>query len=160
MAKPSIPLINALRKTSAHLLQSPHYQWGHMGSCNCGFLAQQITGLGKSEIHKFAMQGYGDWSEQLNDYCPNSGLSMDVIITTLLDVGFDIDDLKHLERLSDFSVLTTLPQEESRLRYNVKDDVVKYLNAWASCLETPCVEDVQLPTFDRSPVFESSPAEV
>ncbi len=47
------------------------------------------------------MQRYGDWNEQLNDYCPTSGFPMDELISEMMNFGFDRDDLKNLERLSD-----------------------------------------------------------
>ena len=100
MAKISFELIQVIRQTAENIAQSPLYQWGHMGSCNCGFLAQEITRLNKDDIHFRAMQGYGDWNEQLNDYCPTSGLLMDDLISKMIAFGFDTDDLKHLEKLS------------------------------------------------------------
>ena len=67
MAQPTLPVIQALRNT-AHRLATAPYQWGHMGSCNCGHLAQTITRLTKAEIHARAMQRYGDWERQSIDY--------------------------------------------------------------------------------------------
>jgi hypothetical protein len=84
MARVTIELIQILRNTAHTLAQSRSYQWGHMGACNCGFLAQEITRLRKDEIHSRAMQRYGDWAEQLNDYCPTSGLPMDALISEML----------------------------------------------------------------------------
>ena len=54
MAKASIKIIQALGKTISNLNDGASYQWGHMGSCNCGNLAQVITNLDKAEIHKSA----------------------------------------------------------------------------------------------------------
>lgn len=135
MAQASLEIIYLLRRTARVLAESTTYQWGHMGSCNCGFLAQEVTHLRKDEIHRRAMQRHGDWQEQLNDYCPASGLPMDSVIDDMLMQGFDTDDLKHLERLSDSNILRRLPQAERNLRHNVKSDVVKYLNTWADLLE-------------------------
>ncbi|WP_236676295.1 hypothetical protein [Chryseolinea lacunae] len=135
MARASYEIIQLLRRTAQALQQSNTYQWGHMGSCNCGFLAQEVTHLRKDEIHRRAMQRHGDWSEQLNDYCPASGLPMDTVIDDMLMQGFDTDDLKHLERLSDGNVLHRLPVAERNLHHNLKPDVVKYLNTWADLLE-------------------------
>jgi len=131
MARPSLQLIHTLRATALNLQNSNLYQWGHMGACNCGFLAQEITHLRKEEIHTRAMQRYGDWNEQLNDYCPTSGLAMDDLISELLAVGFDIDDLKKLERLSDAKVLQSLTPDKRNLTRNIKADVVLYINTWA-----------------------------
>lgn len=140
MAQPSLKVISALRSTAKRLESSPAYQWGHMGSCNCGFLAQEISGLRKDEIHTRAMQRYGDWSEQLNDYCPTSGLRMDDLISEMLALGFDTDDLKHLERLSDSSVLRALPPNQRYLTHNRKEHVVLYLRTWADLLEYDLVQ--------------------
>jgi len=145
MAKATFEIIQVLRKTANEIEKSQQYQWGHMGSCNCGFLAQQITTLNKDQIHSRAMERYGDWSEQLNDYCPTSGLSMDDLISEMIAFGFDRDDLKHLERLSNSEILRTLPLEERNLRHNVKPDVVKYLKAWADLLEQKLLQNVQIP---------------
>lgn len=144
MAKASIKIIEVLRKTATKLMASPTYQWGHMGSCNCGFLAQEITQYSSADIHSRAMQKHGDWNEQLNDYCPTSGLLMDDLITTMLDFGFDSDDLKHLEKLSDKNILQYLPIEERYLNHNYKSDVVKYLNTWADVLAEKIAEKVSL----------------
>ncbi len=144
MARVSLPLIDALRNTARKLEGSNNYQWGHMGSCNCGFLAQEITSLKKEELHHRAMERYGDWSEQLNDYCPTSGLPMDDVISEMLAFGFDADELKHLERLSDPAVLRSLPMEERNLVHNRKGDVIKYLNAWANLLEQELLGRIQL----------------
>ena len=147
MAKISFEVIQILRSTASAIAQSPDYQWGHMGACNCGFLAQQITHLRKNEIHDKAMLGHGDWREQLRDYCPTSGLPMDELIQRILDAGFDVDDLKHLERLSDGSILSFLPEEERNLRHNVKADVAKYLAAWAGKIENELLDRMPLPAF-------------
>ncbi|MBT1703261.1 hypothetical protein [Chryseosolibacter indicus] len=144
MANPSIEIINAIRNTARRLASSEDYQWGHMGSCNCGFLVQEVTHLKKDEIHSQAMEKYGDWNEQLNDYCPRTGFKIDNIISSMLDFGFDIDDLKHLERLSDPKVLHTLPLNERNLKNNVKVDVVKYLNQWLRILEDQYVTKINI----------------
>jgi len=144
MAQISLEVIQILRATARQLEKSSIYQWGHMGCCNCGFLAQQITRLNKAEIHKRAMERYGDWNEQLNDYCPTSGLPFDDVIRELLNAGFTIEDLKHLEKLSDPSILDQLPNA-SFLRHNIKDHVVLYLDTWAAAVEKKLVNQIELP---------------
>lgn len=144
MAKKSIEIINLLRTTASAIESSQDYQWGHMGACNCGHLAQQITKLSKAEIHQKAMQSHGDWTEQLNDYCPTSGLPLDTLISDMLSVGFDAEDLKHLERLSDASILNTLPAHQKYLIHNRKADVVIYLKAWANKIEAELLESIKL----------------
>ena len=50
MAKATPILIEAIRNTAKKLETGAPYQWGHMGSCNCGNLAQEITDLSEKEI--------------------------------------------------------------------------------------------------------------
>jgi hypothetical protein len=144
MAKASIDLVIAIRNTIKNLKQADNYQWGHMGSCNCGFLAQEITKFRKDEIHMRALQGHGDWTEQLNDYCPGSGMPMEDVISFMLEVGLDIDDLKHLERLSDPKILRSLPEPHQALRHNQKEDVILYYQAWVIMLELELISEVQI----------------
>ncbi|QCK16016.1 hypothetical protein [Mangrovivirga cuniculi] len=139
MARPNKSLINALRKAAEKLNESDKYQWGHMGSCNCGFLAQEITNLNKGEIHTYAMQKYGDWTEQAMDYCTDSKQPFDLIINTMVNEGLTIEDLIELERLKNKEVLKRIPNKDY-LRHNKKDDVVKYMNAWADLLEEKLLE--------------------
>src|SRR5712671_6896168 len=145
MARPSLELIHVLRKAARKLQASDTYQWGQMGSFNCGFIAQEVTKLPREEIHRRAMQGHGDWNEQLNDYCPFSGKPMDDIISELLAFGFDTVDLRHLEKLSDPEILRTFAANEV-LNFNCKSDVVKYLRSWAEALETQLLMGVKLPS--------------
>ena len=148
MATTSLPLIEALRNTAETLSGSNQYQWGHMGACNCGFLAQEITKQRKEEIHSKAMERSGDWTEHLNDYCATSGLLFDDLISTLLAFGLNVEDLKHLERLSDGEVLRTLPLEKRNLQHNSKNDVIVYLNAWADLLEMRLLASITLPELE------------
>ncbi len=149
MAQASEDLIDVLKKTALHIDKSPNYQWGHMGACNCGFLAQEVTKLTKAEIHRRALERHGDWTEHLNDYCPINGLPFDDVISELINFGFDSDDLKHLEKLSDPKILRTFPLSERNLHHNAKQDVVKYLKAWVAILEDELVSAVtfELPEF-------------
>src|SRR5688572_29236021 len=149
MARPGYEILSVLQKTADHIQHSSSYQWGHMGLCNCGFLAQQISHLKKEEIHRRAMQRHGDWTEQLNDYCATSGLPMDDLISEMLSIGFDTDDLRHLERLSSPVVLRSMPPENRNLKHNVKEDVVKYLRVWAELIESQLLAEIALPEFDR-----------
>ena len=144
MANVRIELIEAIRNTARTLENSNTYQWGHMGLCNCGFLAQEITQLTKEEIHRRAMARHGDWSEQLNDYCPTSGLPMDDLITELVSFGFTRTELSQLEKLSNPEVLAELPLEERHMKHNNKTDVVKYLNTWAALLERNLLNQINI----------------
>nr|WKN39518.1 hypothetical protein K4G66_12530 [Tunicatimonas sp. TK19036] len=156
MALPKPALIQALRQTAKKLSKSQQYQWGHMGSCNCGHLVQEITQLSRAEIHEYAMRTRGgDWSEQAMDFCPTSGYLMDQVISIMLDAGMELADFKHLERLSDKAVLARLPEECNYLRHNHREDVVKYLFAWADLLEEKLLQRVSISSLETS-----SPARV
>ncbi|EMR01661.1 hypothetical protein [Cesiribacter andamanensis] len=147
MAKAHPHLITALRRTADRLERGAPYQWGHMGSCNCGHLVQELTRLSKAEIHQRALQSRsGDWNEQLIDYCPTSGLPLDEVISELLAAGLDIDDLRQLERLSNPLILQRLPQQQRNLLHNRRQDVVAYLQAWAGLLEDEWLRHTPVPT--------------
>lgn len=144
MAKASVAVIQALRKTVENLEKGTPYQWGHMGSCNCGNLAQVITNLDKAEIHKSAMRRHGDWNEQLVDYCPTSGLPIDHIIDEMLAFGFSREDLAHLEKLSDPKILRSLPVDKKYLKHNLKGDVILYLKTWGIVLEEELISKISI----------------
>lgn len=147
MAKASLEIIEAIKKTAQNIENGAPYMWGHMGSCNCGNLAQVITKRSKAEIHAYAMQGMGDWNEQIAQYCAQGNMPIDLIIFDLLSFGFTTDDLKHLEKLSDPSILAGLGDKKNDLRHNQKADVIVYLNEWAKMLENQMIANIKLPTF-------------
>ncbi len=134
MATPTVKLIHALRITASKMKKGAKYQWGHMGQCNCGNLAQEITKMTEAEIHQHALQTReGDWSEQTAEYCPISNLPMDVMVTKLLEVGLTVADLQNLEKLGDRNILKHIPHRH--LSHNVRNDVVLYMETWANLLE-------------------------
>lgn len=136
MAKASAHLITALRHSARKIQEGAPYQWGHMGSCNCGHLAQELTTYTKAEIHARALRSRsGDWNEQLIDYCPTSGLPLDEVISEMLSQGLSREDLRHLERLSDPEVLSRIPQSRKPLSHNLRSDVALYFTVWADMLE-------------------------
>lgn len=145
MARPTPELIDALRRTARNVAEGAPYQWGHMGSCNCGNLAQELTRMTKDQIHQYAMQRYGDWNEQVADYCDTSQLPFDIIINQMLQAGLSLEDLKHLEKLDDRDVLHRFPVEQRFLKHNRRDDVVTYLNEWANLLEERLLARIKLP---------------
>ncbi|WP_128547138.1 hypothetical protein [Larkinella soli] len=145
MARPTPELIEALRRTARKLKNGAPYQWGHMGGCNCGNLAQELTRLTKDQIHAYAMERYGDWNEQVADYCPTSRMPMDMLISEMLHAGLSLEDLKNLEKLSDRRVLARFPLEKRFLKHNLRDDVVAYLNEWAVLLEEELLGRIRLP---------------
>lgn len=144
MAKASSELIGALRRAADKIEKKGMYQWGHMGNCNCGHLAQELTNYDPADIHRIAMQRSGDWNDQCQDYCENSQLPIDILISDLLNKGLLIEDLMKLERLSDTQVLEKLPDSISYLEKNNKAHVALYLKAWADLLEEEYLENTDL----------------
>lgn len=145
MAKANPKLIEAIERTVAKLSNGAAYQWGHMGACNCGNLAQELTQFTKSEIHQYAMQKHGDWNEQLLDYCPTSGYPIDLMISKMLDFGLTLDDLAHLERLSDLSILSQIPKERrDKINKNSREDVVLYMETWAKILRENWINENEI----------------
>jgi hypothetical protein len=133
MARPTVELVVALRRTAARLTSGQQYKWSHFGQCNCGHLAQSITQLSPREIHAAAFSRSGDWGEQARDYCPTSGLLMDDILAQLFELGMDASDVQQLERLTDREVLAALGRP---LLHTRREDVIAYMSAWADLLES------------------------
>jgi hypothetical protein len=134
MAHPSPTLITALLRTATRLRAGADYQWGHLGMCNCGHLAQTITARSRRDIHEAALERGGDWADRVREHCPSSGLAIDAIIDELLALGLTSGELADLERLADDRVLRRLPAERRHLAHNSRDDVVLYLETWAALL--------------------------
>ena len=160
MARANEKIVQILRTTADRIVNSPNYQWGHMGACNCGHLAQVITTRTKAEIHQFAMQNEaGDWNDQLNDYCGTGNRPFDEIIAEMLDIGFDSEDLQHLERLSDRRILARLPEElkGATLQHNVREDVSLYLTLWADMVADGIEEqDERMKKLAHQPIEKTS----
>lgn len=140
MAKASRELIYTLRKTAVRLRSGAPYQWGHLGSCNCGHLAQTLTLKSKGEIHAEALKRVGDWGDVSAQYCETSGLPIDDIIGAMLNVGLNLNDIECLENLSDRKVLAQLPAQQRHLQHNNREDVITYLSIWADLLESQLEE--------------------
>lgn len=139
MATPStdrVELVVALRTTAARLAAGAAYQWGHLGQCNCGHLVQTVCGLPQRDIHAWALERQcDDWDGLAAEYCPTSGHRIDEAMAALFALGLSRDDIGHLERLDDPTILAALPGGPRWLRRNDRDDAVAYLRAWADVLE-------------------------
>jgi len=154
MAKANPEIIVALRKTAEKLEKGASYQWGHMGACNCGNLAQQLLDISKAKIHEYAMLGKGDWTDQVEDYCPTSKYPMDLMISELLNKGLTRQDLQNLEKLSDKKVLMHMTKKYPA--HNCKNDVIAYLKVWANLLEKEYLEKSSVEDFVLEASFVSS----
>jgi hypothetical protein len=91
------------------------------------------------------MQGRGDWREQVEEFCPTSGLNIDLLIADLLNHGLTVTDLQDLEWLSDQRILCRIPLERrDKMAHNVREDVVLYINTWADMLEEQLIPYIKL----------------
>lgn len=134
MAIANPKFIASIDKTALYLSKGAQFQWGHMGSCNCGNLAQELTKLSKAEIHSSAMQRYGDWNDQILEFCPSSGYPMDLMIQKMIDSNLTLEDLSHLEKLSDPEIRALFQKQREDIGKNSREDVVLYIQNWAKLL--------------------------
>ena len=132
MTQSTPELVQALRVTAQRLRDGAHYEWGHMGRCNCGHLVQTITAMTSREIAESIDFAMDEWSEHAKDYCEGTGHKVDDLFLTLQQIGFDYRDVMHLENLTDQRVLTRLGQH---LRRNCVTDVTLYMTTLADILE-------------------------
>jgi hypothetical protein len=88
------------------------------------------------------MQRHGDWSEQILEFCPTSGYPMDLMIEKMLLAGLTLEDLKHLENLSDPEILAMMSKEKrNSISKNSKEDVIYYMQNWAKLLREKWVSE-------------------
>jgi hypothetical protein len=179
MARPSVALVQALRTTARRLESAAViYRWSSFAHCNCGHLAQTVTGLTAREIQEGAMQREGDWGEQAAahpargwnvprphprpDYgarlaldegawepenvgaCSATGTPLDAVLDRLYELGLTPDDVRNLERLGDSVVRRRLGTNTEHFAHHERDNVVKYLRAWADLLEEELDEGTAL----------------
>lgn len=174
MATASLTLVRALRHTARRLeSRATAYKWGHFGQCNCGHLAQTLTGLSDGLLQRAASQHRGDWSDQAlghqrivartragtpavnhdvdygdrpaldegawepeaQESCTATDIPMRVVFEQLTSAGLDADDLVHLERLSDPRIRRELGTNTTDFHYASRENLVAYLDAWATLLE-------------------------
>lgn len=155
----NLTLIQALRATIAKLENGATYKWTHMGHCICGNLVQSVTKFSAKEIHEFALEKAGDWRDQTLEYCGTTGYTMDYIIETLLSLGLKSHEIAHLERLSDYKVLSRLPVGERTLDHRKREDVLTYLKSMVAMLEEEYSENVDLQKLfidEKTEIFEYS----
>ena len=131
---PSV-LITRLRETARRLRDTDDYRWTHQGRCNCGHLAQTLTGLTAARIHQMAVQSEGEWLDHAHEYCETSQQPIDQVIKQMLSFGLTVDDLADLEYLRSPEVLPWLPPNQRQPDYRRKEDVIAYFETWADVLE-------------------------
>ena len=144
MATPNILIINALRDTAKRLKDGAYYAWGHHGACNCGHLLQSVTQLSKEEILRYAHTGIGEWTELAEDYCTTTNAPVDLLLKKLEEIGFTPSDIQSIEYLTDRQVLDRLPGGFRWLSRNVREDVIVYMETFATLLEDKLLETIHL----------------
>ena len=165
MARPTTQLVSLLRQTANRIADAKtRYQWSSFAHCNCGHLAQTLTGMDPSEIEQKRGAQAGDWGQQARDLaaphvrfhpdfgdrpaldegawepenigsCSVSGRPLDELFEQLYEVGLSPQDIGHLERLSDPAVRRHLGANTIRFNCFERQNVVRYMRAWASILE-------------------------
>lgn len=143
MARPSLRLIEALRTAAKQIGNKTNYNWKDIGSCNCGNLAQILTGLDKKQITKFGIKKHGDWDMLSRLFRKESGYEIDEVIAVMLDAGLILDDFANLENLTDRRILMRMG-ENVYLKRDKREDVILYLNTWASILEEELLKEINI----------------
>lgn len=136
-------LIFFLEKTVDLLRDTTHYEWGHSGACNCGHLAQVITGHKKADIHKWSLQKNGDWTDKADLYCETSGYEIDNVISSMISIGLQIEDIHHIEYLNHPRILERLSDGRRSLQRNLKEDVITYFQLWVELLKSDASSSVE-----------------
>jgi len=145
MAQSNPTLIKTLRETAQRLRNGAHYEWGHMGRCNCGHLVQTVTNMSDREIVRSIDFELDEWTEHAKLYCDGTGHKVDDLFHTLEKIGFNYRDVINLEYLSDPEVLKALPTGRRYLRRNNVDDVIIYLETLADLLDDDQTKTVSKP---------------
>jgi hypothetical protein len=135
MAFASHKLINALKETADRLKNGNHYAWGNHGSCNCGNLLQVLTPFDSKDILKIAQTGIGEWTELAEETCSVTSLPVADLLGSLQHAGLTPVDIHNIEYLEDKTVLKALPGGFRWLKRNKREDVIVYLETFASLLE-------------------------
>jgi hypothetical protein len=151
MARPSIELVAALREAARRLREGANYAWGHHGACNCGHLLQVITAFSEADILRYAHTGTGEWTELAEEYCRTAHAPLSFLFAKLEEAGLTTLDIHHIEYLNCTEVLDQLPGGFRWLRRNERDDVIRYLETFASILEEKLIRSVDINVNDLLP---------
>lgn len=145
MATSSLELIDALRNTAKRIAASKtNYDWKNIGACNCGNLVQVVTGQDKKQIHQNGIQKHGDWEMLVYLYKEDSKYEIDKTIKKLVELGMTLDDIVNLENLGCPKILSKLPEDRKYLKRDRREDVILYLETWASMLEEELLETIDI----------------
>ncbi len=159
MARANARLVAALRQTATRLSNAAvEYRWSSFAHCNCGHLAQTLTGLEPAELQRRALQRPGDWAAQASEFprpdygdrpaldegvwtpdnvgaCGVTGLPLDTVLEAMVLAGLELLDIAYLERLADPEVRRRLGQSTRQFAHYRRENVIAYFAAWADLLE-------------------------
>lgn len=108
------------------------YNWQSAETCNCGILAQAITGLPPGKIHIVE----SIWSKEVNR-CDQTGTPINDIIKTLMEAGMTAKDFVNLEFLVTNGKVPKFwwNHEINSKPYTKKENVINYIKKWADRLQ-------------------------
>ena len=128
-------LARLVRLTAKRVREGADYRWTNQGRCNCGHLAQTLTGLDGGQIHRIALHSEGEWVDHVEEFCEVSNKPVSKLIQEMLSFGLGIDELHALERLNLDIVVRHLPDGRRSLNYRLREDLLIYLETWADVIE-------------------------
>ena len=143
-------LVCGIRSAAKRLRANATYSWGHPGSCNCGHLIQSLTTLTHRQIRQAAYHKGGEWKDLGRTHCETSGLEVDKIIKILFSFGLNVEDIIHLENLSDPKILKKMPIDSSSVRRNNRMHLIYYLESWANILDNKSVGSRESKTIEHT----------
>jgi hypothetical protein len=162
-------LISAIDALIAGLANNTlNYNWIEADSCNCGLIAQAVTGLTQSSLRleltelnkEFPDREDHTWKAMTNRICPITGVSENIIFKQLQEAGMTRENIIHLEYLSDPVILKKMRRDRKFIQrikdlftrpkkyYTKKQNLILYLTAWKEVLiekETALVSEKKFP---------------
>lgn len=115
--------------------------------------------------NQFPQPDYGDdrpaldegaWEPENVGACTLTGMSLDRVFATLLELGLDALDFQYLERLSDPAIRQRLGNHHTDFPHYEKQNVIDYLKAWADMLEQQLPIEAQIDTVENEIPHHSS----
>jgi hypothetical protein len=146
--------IEALEKTIYNLENDVYeYDWTDCDKCNCGVVARTVldgelpTKNGLDDFPVCIDDEDYEFPFASNGKCMITDMPLPKVFRLLKESGFEYEELKSLEFLTDKSVLLRM---KSKADYDEKDDLIAYLKAWVEILKeqevkTPKVERIYIP---------------
>lgn len=149
--KPTIQLINALRKASDRIGVDPYYDWSSCVRCNCGTLAQEVIGVDADRLREMMGDRMGPWTWDANR-CEKTGIPVDVVFVLLARAGMEYGDYFEIEYLRNQSICDRAGLTDFVGHYKNPQFVARYFRAQADILEEQLGEQFETRPLTPSPV--------